>query len=97
AGGEDVPGAVAGAEDGHVGLVVAVEVAVLERDVARDAPLPRERGTEAAGGGEDVPGAVEGAEDGHVGLAVAVEVAVLDGDVARLAPLARETAGVVGI
>src|SRR5436190_73095 len=76
-----VPGPIAGPPHRHVGLAVAVEIAVLDRDVARQTPLTGDRAVEAGGRSPDIPGAVARPPDGHVGLAVAVEIAVLDGNV----------------
>src|SRR5262249_26260953 len=79
----DVPGAVVRAEDGEVGVAIAEEVGVGDRDIARLAPghLQRARRVPISGrrlepgpGLGDVPGAVAGAVNGHV-----VGRAALDG------------------
>src|SRR5205807_673671 len=71
AGSEDVPGAIARAEDGEVGLAVAIEVGG-DGHVTGCSPLDLLKRVVA--GAEDVPLAGARAEDGQVGLAVPVVV-----------------------
>src|SRR5687767_5127928 len=70
---DDVPVAIAGAEHGQVGLVVAVELAGDGHVAPADAPLGHPTGRATAR--QDPPGAIGAAVDGPVLLTVAVEVA----------------------
>ena len=71
AGGQDIPGAVTGAEDRYVDLAIAIEVAVLEWDIAGEAVLPGPSTREITVRLADIPGAIRRPVDHHVRAVIA--------------------------